>query len=135
MTTSRHWRIVPAIALFAAVTIPGHRAAVRDPTHDARPDTGSGLAGKWEAELKGDTKIYLFDFDLHVNDSTLWGTLEIPALDRTVPITNGKIKGNAFAFEAFGGWTGTLDGSELKLTRALDEGKTQQLTAHRMSAP
>jgi len=135
MTTSRHWRIVPAIALIAAVTWPGDRPTIPSATRDAQSDSASALAGKWEAELKGDTKIYLFDFDLHVNGSTLWGTLDIPALDRTVPITNGKIKGHAFTFEALGGWTGTLDGSELKLTRELDEGKTQHLTAHRMSAP
>jgi hypothetical protein len=41
------------------------------------------------------------------------------------------IKGNEISFSAFGLWTGKLAGKELSLTRELDYGKKQTMTARR----
>jgi hypothetical protein len=89
------------------------------------------LSGHWEADMTGDGKVFTFDFDFKAKGNSLGGTVELSTLDRTFPIQKGTIHGNTISFEALGLWTGELNGQELKLTRELDYGKKQHMTAHR----
>jgi len=89
------------------------------------------LQGRWVAEVKGDGRTFSFIFNFKTSGSTLTGTVELSTRDDEFPIKNGKIEGNNVSFMAFGDWTGTLEGNELKLTRGLDYGKKQQMIAHR----
>ena len=89
------------------------------------------LQGRWVADVKGDGRTFSFIFNFKTTGGTLTGTVELSTRDDEFPIKNGKIEGNNVSFMAFGDWTGTLEGNELKLTRGLDYGKKQQMIAHR----
>jgi hypothetical protein len=89
------------------------------------------LSGHWEADVTGDGRTFTFLFDFVTKGDTLTGTVGISSREDIFPITEGRIKGNTISFKAFGIWTGTLAGSDLKLTRGLDYGRKQQMTAHR----
>ena len=89
------------------------------------------LRGHWEAELAGEGKRFWFYFDFQPKADAITGTVELAGQDRQFPIQNGKISGNHVSFQALGLWTGTLEGSELKLTRELDGGKKQHMIARR----
>src|SRR5579864_4236945 len=120
-------RLAQRIALFAALllvtTMPVlHAAAAPIP-----------LAGHWEADVKGDEQVFTFAFDFKTNGDVLTGTLGITSQTRTFEIKQGKIKGNAISFVGFGIWTGALNGEELSLTRELDDGKKQNMSAHRIN--
>ena len=91
------------------------------------------LQGRWVADVKGDGRTFSFIFNFKTSGSALTGTVELSSRDDQFPIKNGKIEGNNISFIAFGNWTGTLEGNELKLTRGLDYGKKQQMIAHRSS--
>lgn len=91
------------------------------------------LPGRWEAEMTGDGKTFSFIFEFKTKGDVLTGTVELSTQDRSFEIKQGKIKGNDISFTGFGIWTGTLEGDELKLTRELDYGKKQHMTAHRKS--
>lgn len=91
------------------------------------------LQGRWVADVKGDGRTFSFIFNFKTSGSALTGTVELSTRDDQFPIKNGKIEGNNISFIAFGNWTGTLEGNELKLTRGLDYGKKQQMIAHRSS--
>jgi len=104
---------------------------VRSPAHAAV--AAIDLTGHWEADVTGDgrTFTFLFDFVTNGRGDVLTGTVGLSTRDETFPITEGRIKGNAISFKSFGIWTGTLVGPDLKLTRELDYGRKQQMTAHR----
>jgi hypothetical protein len=91
------------------------------------------LTGHWEADMTGDGKVFTFSFDFKTNGDAITGTVELSTMDRTFPITEGKIKGNDISFKAFGSWTGTINGNELNLTREIDNGRKQTMKAHRKS--
>jgi len=108
------------VFLSSAGTLHLHAASVADQ-----------LRGHWEAELVGEGKRFSFYFDFQPKADAITGTVELAGQDRQFEIRNGKISGNKVSFEAFGIWTGTLEGNELKLTRELDGGKKQHLIARR----
>ncbi|HXH40676.1 MAG TPA: hypothetical protein VNN08_18735 [Thermoanaerobaculia bacterium] len=89
------------------------------------------LSGSWEAEVTGDGKTFSFIFEFRARGNALSGTVELPSQDRSFDIRDGKINGYGISFEAFGIWTGTLEGDQLTLTRELDYGKKQHMKAHR----
>ena len=89
------------------------------------------LQGHWEAEVTGDGKTFSFLFDFKASGDKLAGTVELSVQDRSFEIKDGKINGDNISFTAFGIWTGRLEGNDLKLTRGLDFGKKQYMTAHR----
>jgi len=89
------------------------------------------LAGHWEAELQGEGRVFTFIFEFKTNGDAVTGTVELSTQDRVFDITDGKIKGNSVSFKAIGLWSGTIKGDELDLTRELDYGKKQHMTAHR----
>ncbi len=89
------------------------------------------LSGRWEAEITGDGKTFAIDFEFRTKGTSLTGTVELPFQDRSSEIQNGKIDGNRISFKGLGLWTGTLEGNQLALTRELDYGKKQHMTAHR----
>jgi len=95
----------------------------------------AGLAGHWEGNMTSEDKTFVITFDLQVKGSAVTGTVEIPSLDRVAQITEGTVKGNTFAFKAIGRWTGTIAGDQLTLTRGMDYGKKQYMTAHRVTSP
>ncbi len=109
------------------------------PTEDLRarihvPAADSGIAGRWTAQINGDSRIFPVNFEFIVKGQVLSGTVEFPSFDKEFPIERGTIKGNTIAFQSFGDWKGTLVGEELRLTRELDYGKKQQMVAHRRTA-
>ena len=109
------------------------------PSTALRPETSravadSSVAGHWEAQLKGETKVFIIDFHFIVTKDTLTGTVDAPWLDQSFPITDGHIEGADITFTAFGSWHGQLVGDELRLTRELDYGKKQQMVAHRKAS-
>jgi len=95
----------------------------------------AGLAGRWEVNMTSEDKTFVITFDLEVKGGVVTGTVEIPSLDRVAHITEGTINGNAFAFKGSGRWTGTIAGDRLTLTRGMDYGKKQYMTAHRIGSP
>ena len=90
----------------------------------------SPIAGHWEVDMQGDGRKFTWLFDLTVKGDSLGGILSISGRDDEILIA-GTTKGNKLHFEQFGLWNGTLEGSGLKLTRGLDGGKVQHMTAHR----
>lgn len=95
------------------------------------PVTVADLTGHWEADVTGDGKTFTFLFDFIQKGDSLTGTLGISTQDRTFPITQGKVRGNDLSFIGFGKWSGTLSGTDLRLTRELDYGRKQEMKAHR----
>lgn len=91
------------------------------------------ISGTWQADLESESKTATFVFDFKATGNALTGTVELVNQERSFPITNGTVAGNSVAFTSAGRWTGTLSGAELKLTRELDYGKKQQMTAHRIA--
>lgn len=89
--------------------------------------------GRWEAQMTGDGKTYTWTFNFKTDRNTLTGTVEDSTQDRAFEIKDGTTKGNNVSFTAFGWWTGTLDGGNLKLVREIDYGKKQYMTAHRLN--
>lgn len=126
--------IVPLCLLSAIAT--GARTPVADVRTPAiaQAQVDSGVAGRWTAQITGDSKVFTVNFDFVVKGGVLSGTVEFPSQDKEYPIENGTIKGNDIAFTGFGAWTGTLVGRELRLTRGLDYGKKQKMVAHRAPA-
>ena len=120
-------RMLRLIAFCAALLL-----IVVAPILNASP-AADRLAGHWEADVKGDEQVFTFAFDFKTNGDVLTGTLGITSQARTFEIKQGKIKGNAISFVGFGIWTGTLNGEELSLTRELDGGKKQNMSAHRIN--
>jgi hypothetical protein len=94
--------------------------------------SGDRFSGTWQSEISGESRTVPVLFEFKVSGSALTGTIELPSRDKSVPITEGKIQGNTITFKGWGTWTGTIGGDDLKLTRELDYGKKQQLTAHRV---
>ena len=91
----------------------------------------SAFAGHWEADLKGDGKVHTFVFEFTVHGDSLGGRLWIAQREGEVPVS-GTVKGDHIHFEQFGLWNGSIEKSELRLTRGLDGGKVQHLVAHRV---
>ncbi|HEY5062630.1 MAG TPA: hypothetical protein VII52_13910 [Gemmatimonadaceae bacterium] len=89
------------------------------------------ITGHWEAVVTGDGKTFSFLFNLVSKGESLTGTVELSTQDRTFPISDGKISDDKVSFKGFGNWTGQLVGQELRLTRGLDYGRTQEMVAHR----
>ena len=119
--------MVGAIA-FGATTPPEARLSAAAQAPD------SGVAGRWTAQITGDSKVFTVNFDFIVKGGVLSGTVEFPSQDKEYLIEKGTIKGKEIAWTGFGTWTGTLVGNELRLTRGLDFGKTQKMVAHRVPA-
>jgi len=92
------------------------------------------LAGHWEADMTEEGRTFTFALELKPSGDILTGSVAISTRDRSFPITDGRIEGNSVSFIGFGKWTGTLRGDELALTRELDGGKKQRMTAHRTPA-
>lgn len=90
----------------------------------------SPFAGRWEADLKGDGRIHTFVFDFSVRGDSLGGTLSMVGREDEFRVA-GRVKGNHIHFEQFGLWDGTIEKSELRLSRGMDGGKVQHLVAHR----
>jgi hypothetical protein len=65
-----------------------------------------------------------------VRGDTLGGTVSIAQREGETRIA-GTVKGNHIHFEQFGLWDGTIEKSELRLTRGLDGGKVQHMVARR----
>jgi hypothetical protein len=97
--------------------------------------TADQLRGHWEAEVAGEGKKFMIYFNLDAKRDTLTGTVELAGSDRQFEIQHGRVMGNNISFVAIGTWTGTLEGTELKLTRELDGGKKQHMIAHRSATP
>jgi len=95
------------------------------------PQLTADITGHWEADVTGDGRSFTFLFDFATAGDTLTGTVELSTQDRSFSITHGKVSGNNVSFIAFGVWTGTLVGDELHLTRGLDYGREQKMTARR----
>jgi hypothetical protein len=124
------------IVLTAAVVAVGkaHPGLWRSPHFEppviaVRVDTG--LAGRWEGELKGESKTLAFAFEFTRMGNTVTGTFEVPSFDHRVALEKIAVNGKSVSFEGFGKWTGTLSGDELVLSRELEFGKKQHMTAHR----
>jgi hypothetical protein len=94
---------------------------------------GSALAGDWQADVTGEAKTFTIVFHFTVTQNAIRGSLELPSQDREFPITEGSIHGNEFTFKSAGLWHGTFDGKILTLTRELDGGKKQHMTARRVA--
>ena len=95
----------------------------------------SALAGHWEAQITGDSKIFTIAFDFAVKSGVVTGTVTLLSNDLEDKIRNGSFDGANIAFTALGKFTGKLVGKELHLTRELDYGKKQELVARRTPAP
>jgi hypothetical protein len=122
---------IPNLAL-AASSGASHTAS--PPVSPAKPAATSAIAGRWEADMQGDGKLFTFVFDFTSHGDSLGGVLGIRNREGEVAIT-GTFKNNRVHFEQFGLWNGSLEGSSLKLTRGLDGGKVQHMTAHRVTRP
>jgi hypothetical protein len=126
------------IALAAAVVAVGRARSDRrrslnfeSPANAVRVD--SGLVGRWEGELKGESKTLTFTFEFTRMGNTVTGTFEVPSFDHRVALERIAVNGKSVNFEGFGKWTGTLSGDELTLTRQLDFGKKQRMVTHRVA--
>jgi hypothetical protein len=126
--------IVPLCMLAFAATGARTPAAEARLQSTAQAPADSGVAGRWTAQLTGDSKIFTVNFEFIVKGGVLSGTVEFPSQDKEYPIEKGTIKGNDISFTGFGIWTGTLVGRELRLTRGLDYGKKQKMVALRSPA-
>ena len=89
------------------------------------------FTGDWQANVSNEGKSFSFVFHFEVKGATLTGTVELPSQDREFPIEKGTVHGNDIAFQSLGLWHGTLAGDAIDLTRELDNGKTQHMTARR----
>lgn len=121
------------IACASAVGIPAASAAERTATSaPAKPKSPaqSPIAGHWEADMQGDGRAFTWLFDFTVKGDSLGGIVSMAGRDEEIPVA-GTAKGNKLHFEQFGLWDGTVEGSSLKLSRGLDGGKVQHMTAHR----
>jgi hypothetical protein len=110
-----------ALLLVLAPAAPDHAQASTSP-----------FAGHWEADVKGDGRIFTFVFDFNVRADSLGGTVSIAQRDIEIPV-RGLVRGNHIHFEQFGLWNGSIEKGELRLTRGLDGGKIQHLAAHRVA--
>ena len=128
-----------AVLAIATACAPRDRTpeAKSDPTPATRPAAEGGdprgsspISGRWEADIQGDGRLFTFEFEFDVRGDSLGGVLSVVGRDGEVPIT-GTAKGNAIHFEQFGLWDGVLEGDTLTLSRGLDGGKVQHMTAHR----
>ena len=93
----------------------------------------SGLVGRWEGELQHLSKSLAFSFEFARIGNTVTGTFEVPSFDHRVALEKIAVSGRSLSFEGFGRWTGTLTGDELALSRELEFGKKQRMTAHRVA--
>lgn len=118
------------IAVGVALASSTAKHAKRTAPHAALKAAPSPFTGHWEADMQGDGKVFTFVFDLTTKGDSLGGVLSIANRDGEVPIA-GTVKGNHIHFEQFGLWDGAIEGANLKLTRGLDGGKIQHMTAHR----
>ena len=108
-------RILPILAIAIAVTA-----------------GADWLSGTWQADVHGEAKTFPIVLHFTVDaKGSVGGTVEFPTHDTEFPITKGTVRGNEVSFEGAGGWTGKLEGRDLKLTRELDGGKKQVMVAHR----
>jgi hypothetical protein len=108
----------------------------RTPGADARPASATAaatdLTGRWEADFQGDSRVFLVRFNFKQHGDTLGGTLSISSIDGSFDITNGRVTGDRLSFESFGSWTGTIRADSIDLTREIDNGRQQKMTAHRV---
>lgn len=112
---------------------PGRRRSLKfeAPVSAARID--SGLAGRWEGELQHGSKTLAFAFEFTRMGNTVTGTFEVPSFDHRVALEKIAVNGESVNFAGFGRWTGTLTGDELALSRELEFGRKQHMTAHRVA--
>jgi hypothetical protein len=89
------------------------------------------LAGDWQADVSNEGKSFSVVFHFQVKGDVLTGTVELPSQDREFPIEKGTVHGKDIAFQSIGLWHGTLAGDHIDLTRELDFGKKQRMTARR----
>lgn len=130
-------RVVLAIAmtsLIASAAIGASAHPKPAPPAGSASEAVSPFAGHWEADMQGDGRMFTFVFDFKVKHESLGGTLAIAGRDGDVKIA-GNVKKGMIHFEQFGLWDGVIDGANLKLTRGLDGGKIQHMTAHRTARP
>lgn len=120
---------VVVAGLFVAATFPAASASTAAP---ASRSAVSLFAGHWEADVKGDGRMFTFVFDFSVRGDSLGGKLSIAQREGEVPVT-GTVKGNHLHFEQFGRWDGTIENGVLRMTRGLDGGKVQHMVAHRVA--
>ncbi len=121
-------RLLAALSLLVLATLAGVPPASAGP---AKRAAASPFAGHWEADLRGDGRLFTFVFDFTVRGDSLGGTLAIAQREGDVRVA-GTVKGNHVHFEQFGLWDGAIDGAQLRLSRGLDGGKVQHLVAHRV---
>lgn len=133
MRVSMSRALLPALALVVATaTGPGAApAAERTPaTTTPTAKHASPIAGPWEADMQGDGRKFTWLFDFTVKGDSLGGVVGIAGRDEEIPVA-GTARGTKLHFEQFGLWDGTVEGASLKLSRGLDGGKVQHMTAHR----
>lgn len=96
----------------------------------------TGVAGYWEARTVEDEKLLTFTFDFDVDGTTLSGDVGVSGRKATEPILMGSVRGH---YLEFSGWSGTLIGNELRLTRGPfgynGFGRHHYLWAHRAVRP
>jgi hypothetical protein len=128
-------RRLTLLIAFALATVPAEaRTAGNVNLAPASVRADSSLAGHWEAQITGDSKIFTIAFDFAVKGGGVTGTVTLLSNDLESKITNGSFDGTNVAFTALGKFSGKLVGKELHLTRELDYGKKQQLVARRTPA-
>jgi hypothetical protein len=112
---------------------PGRRRSLdfEPPVIAVRVDPG--LMGRWEGELKGESKTLAFAFEFTRMGNTMTGTFEVPSFDHRVALGKIAVNGKSVNFDGFGKWTGTLSGDELTLTRQLEFGKKQRMITRRVA--
>lgn len=123
---------VIAASLLILTAIAAHSAPVAPSVRRAADAQRSPIAGRWEADVQGDGKIFTFVFDFTVRGDSLGGTLSIAQREGEVRVA-GTMKGDHLHFEQFGAWDGKLEKGTLRLTRGLDGGKIQHMVAHRVT--
>ena len=127
--------VLPAAGVAVGIARPGFRRSrnFEPPVTAVRVDPG--LVGRWEGELAGGSKILAFAFEFNRIWNAVTGTFEVPSFDHRVALGRIAVKGKSLSFEGFGKWTGTLCGDELVLSRELEFGKKQHMTARRVPRP
>lgn len=133
--TVRTWRGLLLAVTIMLAAVAGLRATSAAERSTATPSTvkqasPSPIAGHWEADMQGDGRRFTWLFDFTVRGDSLGGVLSIAGRDDEIRIA-GSARGNKLHFEQFGLWDGTVEGAGLKLSRGLDGGKVQHMTAHR----
>jgi hypothetical protein len=125
--------VLAAAAVAVGKARPGPRRSLNfePPVIAVRVDTG--LVGRWEGELDGESKILAFAFEFTRIGNAVTGTFEVPSFDHRVALEKIAVNGKSVSFESFGKWTGTLSGDELVLSRELEFGKKQHMTAYRVA--